>query len=154
MINTFHSRRIRVCSTHIDISNIRFAVRGTQLDAQFSIRGNGILKLTMTRNAVDQEWQTDIDCLDLVFAISTVAPEFFNSIELALDAALAEIIPSGRSLPNDELDWGCAICDERAAPDEVVAQGPTATHARIAAMCARGPEGTFEGLVAREFRYR
>ena len=155
MINTFHSRRIRVCSTHIDISNIRFAVRGTQLDVQFSIRGNnGILKLTMTRNADDEEWQMDIDCLDVVLAISTVVPEFFNSIELALDDALAEIIPSGRSLPNDDRDYGWAICDERADPDRVLEMGPTATHARMAVMCARGPDGTFKGLVAREFRCR
>lgn len=155
MIQTNYYRCVELSRHHIEIRDIRFTVCPTKVEARFSIRSGGVvIKLTMTHTADDSEWQEDIESLDLVRAIVTVAPETFSWVESALDNALAEIIPLGRSLPNDDRDYGWAICDERADPDRVLEMGPTATHARIAAMCARGPNGKFKGLVAREFTYR
>ena len=155
MIETTHSRRVWLSGTHIKVCDVRFTVSRTKLEAQFSICGDWYdgIELTMTRTAEDNEWQEDIDTIDTVRAILTVAPEAFRVIGVVLDAALAEVIPTGESLASDDFDGGWAVCDECVGSGEVVATGPKATDARVAVMCARGPEGSLQGLVARELSH-
>lgn len=154
MIESTYSRFWLIGDTQINVHRIRFTVIRSNLTAQLRISGEWDgFTLTGTFTS-DGEWEGTGHSAELLRAMGLVAPIAISAIRRSLDDALAELIPIRGKLTSNCFVGGWAVCDLLVDPRAVVATGETATDARIAVMCSRGPEGQVKGLVAREIKGR
>jgi hypothetical protein len=151
MLAVDQSFPVQLHASVVRIPRIEFCAHADFIVAKIRISADdGNLQVKMIKGVDLGRWELHGDSFKTYGAIVTLVPELANEIEVALDYALAKVIPTGSCMHGDEFDGGWVICDQR-RDDKVVASGPTENHARIAAICRFGDDGDFQGLVAREF---